>query len=160
MQPCQLIEQLLVGLPAFLYRVTLQENSGRSARTNPSYERIDQYLERDLTTVEKRDLSELREHADPQDWRRVGLSLPRGSVYGKGRQQAADGSRAVAVGVVGAAEVPRASSGSESIVAASGAQPGVGEFATPPGRGGDSVRPPRARSGAAIDTGKATPQSP
>jgi AraC-like DNA-binding protein len=35
----------------------VQAKTGRSARTNPSYERIDQYLERDLTIVEKRDLS-------------------------------------------------------------------------------------------------------
>jgi hypothetical protein len=32
-------------------------NIGRSARTNPSYERIDPYLEPDLTLVENRDLS-------------------------------------------------------------------------------------------------------
>jgi hypothetical protein len=35
----------------------VQANTGRSARTNPWYERIDQYLERDLTIVEKGDLS-------------------------------------------------------------------------------------------------------
>jgi hypothetical protein len=56
-QPRQLIEQLVVGLRGFLHRVTVQANIGRSARTNPSYERIDPYLERDLTIVEKRDLS-------------------------------------------------------------------------------------------------------
>jgi hypothetical protein len=57
MQPRQLIEPLLVGLHGFLHRVTVQDNTGRSARANPSYERIDQYLDRDLIMVEKRDLS-------------------------------------------------------------------------------------------------------
>jgi hypothetical protein len=94
------------------------------------------------------DLEGFVKFASIPDWRRVTLSLPHGSLYGKGKQQAAGGggSRAVAVGVVGAAEVPRASSESESIAATSAAQPGVGEFATPPDGGGASVRPPRARA--------------
>jgi AraC-like DNA-binding protein len=37
--------------------VAVQAKTGRSARTNPSYERIDQYLERDLTIVQERNLS-------------------------------------------------------------------------------------------------------